>query len=258
MWIAFLTLSVLGAAAAEPQSDSVAPQKTRVLVVDLAADPALSDVAARATEAIVRGLRTRTDMPIEVQTLADVSVDFGEPTLAEIRACRRGSCMTDAALAADVDAVVFGELRRAEGARPFVVEIRVLSRTSERVTAKAGADAADGEGLVDAVESAAQQVALPKHEIVFVEPPKPRDIFEEPLFVSGATVAFIGGMMALAAAAYAIQSEMFLANPDIHRDIKSDALVYGPWSIVVAGVATSVALIGVGMAGASFFLPASE
>jgi hypothetical protein len=254
----FLALALLVSGTPEVSPATVGAPPTRILVVDFAAAPEASELARAATDATVRGLRARTDIPVEVRTLDDVQPTIGEAAVAAARDCRRGACFIELAAAADVDAVVFGELKSAEGPRPFVAELRVLSRDVERVTAKGDADAPDAAELVTAVEALALQIDLPKNEIPVVEPPKPREIFAEPLFVSGVAVVFIGGMVALASAAYAVQSEMFLGDPDIHRDLKSDALALGPASVVVAGAGLAVALLGVGVIGISFLIPATE
>lgn len=227
----------------------------RVLVVDIRADEAAGEVAPSVTGALLAGLRARTDAPLDVLALDALPPEVSSAVVDEARACDRGACMENLALAADVDAIVFG---RVTGAGPLALEVRVFSRDPGRVTAKGDVDAPDAAALLTSAEALAGQIELPKREVPVVEPPKPREIFAEPLFVSGASIAFLGAMVALASAAYAVQSELFLGDPDMHRDIKSDALQYGPLSVVVAvaGVATSV--VGVGVMGLAFLLPPSE
>lgn len=254
MYTPFLVVAALLSTSADVDAAAQAGP-IRVLVVDIRADEQASEAAPDVTNALLSGLRARTDAALDVLALDALSGDVPAAVVDEARACDRGACMEPLAQAADVDAIVFGRL---SGAGPLALEVKVFTRDVARVTAKGDVDAPDRAAMLASAEALAVQIELPKREVPVVEPPTPREIFAEPLFVSGAAIAFVGAMVALASAAYAVQSELFLGDPDMHRDLKSDALQYGPLSVAVAvaGVATSI--VGVGVMGVAFLLPPSE
>ena len=255
----FVTTALLTPQAASADPAGAPPAPTLLLVLDLVAEgvndedtrlvsDALRQAAARQAGFVVDGPDTLTD---DQRAIAAT--------------CKSARCLATIGDHTPARFILYGTLTRRPGPDtatlgPLSVEIKMYDVERARPLSRWNAEAPVAPVLAAVVPRAFPGI-LPS--VVPAEPaapieqkaPKKPTIFDSPIFGVGVAIFGTGAIFAVAGAAFALDAELKLGRPEIHRDLKKDALRYGPYGLYVAAGGAAVAAVGAGVIATSFLVP---
>jgi hypothetical protein len=215
-------------------SPAALAQEVRLLVLDTVALEGMALEDATVVQSFVTdALRGRERLV--VATNADVR------RRAPMQADRLGECQSELCLyelgsALEADWVIFSHVAKEAGA--VRVRLGVLSTARGAIAREETVRGPSLDEVAPSLASAMERVLEPIFEAAVPS------LFESPLFLAGAGITALGGMVFLGAAGWALELESNLRNPDRQRDDKARALAQGPASLAVSAVGLGITAIG--------------
>jgi len=216
---------------------SVQAQNTklvRLLLLDTAGIETPDDERLLLAESVTNALRGHA--ALLVATSKDVKLRA--PLIADrLLGCEEELCLYEAADVMAADFVLFSSVRVRDGLR--YVEIGAYDAGLAEIVVREKLKGTNIAELVASIDAAMQRVIEP----ILLN--TRRNLFEEPTFLTGAGLSFVGFTAVIGGLGWALEMDTALADPARHRDQKEFALQNGKRAFWIAGLGTIISAAGV-------------
>ena len=197
-------------------SDGVEPSDLKLID-----DTVLNAFRGNPALLIARNDRVRIDNPLVADRLAG---------------CEEELCLYEAGESVTAEFVVFSVVER--GAQGFKVHLGAFETKVGEIVVDENVTGESAASMVPSLEGAAARILEP-----IAAGTKP-NLFEQPTFLTGAGLVFLGTMLTFGGLGWAAEMEFALADPPRHRDQKQFALDNGHRALWIAGFGVMVVAAG--------------
>jgi hypothetical protein len=227
-----LAMTLLSSSALAARGDA---RDVRVLVLSPMGDVAPTELKLLG-DAVLDSFRGNDNVLIA----GNKQVRAESPLVADrLGACVEELCLYEAGDAIRAEFVVFATATK--GAEGSDIRVALLEVEAGELIVDESTTAPNVAAALPAIEAAMSRVLAPI--LVGTRP----NVFEQPTFLTGAGLVFLGGMTALGGLGWAAEMELALADPARHRDEKQFALDNGHRALWMTGFGLATTAIGAGV-----------
>ena len=243
--------SVFLAGPAVAQEESVVPLETEVIfLMPFADDTQDANNQNRLNQLVIDNFGNRE--PFVVQDLASLSDQGLPPDVVIDASCQKSECLDEIAQSIQVRGMIYGKLEPTPDGFKWV--LKLFDADKGRIVAKTEVEASTLDLVAEQTPTLVENLMAE----ISPRPPKPppvkKTIWENPIFVSGAALSAVATTALVGSVAYVVDAELRLGDPDVHRELKAEALAYGPNGLWLALASGAVLVVGLGVTGVGFVL----
>lgn len=241
----------LGANAAHAQEEETLPLETEIIfVMPFAGETDEGPNQHLLHQQVMENFGDRA--PFSAQDLQSLGEETLDSEIAIDASCQKSECLDEIAQALGVRGIVYGSLTTTEVGLKW--EIKLFDADKGRIVAKTDVEASNHALIAE------QTVTLVDNLMANItpRPPKPppvkKTLWDSSLFVSGLALSAVSATALIGSIGYVVDAELRLGDPDVHRDLKAEALTYGPNGVWLAMASGAILVVGLGVTGVGFVL----
>jgi hypothetical protein len=244
-----LALCLLWAVPTNGETAETDPRpEEKILLLPMAHEPENAALAATFTELISTHFQAEKPFALYGTEWLE-SQNLGPEVVAD-ETCQKSECLDELAQTVEIRGIIYGSVLST--ANQWTWEIRIFDADKSRIIAKVEASGTSPELLAPEAPGLIRELMGQLDPRPLPPPPVEKTLWESPLFISGLALTGASTMVLVGAAGYVIDAELKLATPEIHRDLKAEALLYGKNGVWVGaaslvGIAGGLALTGAGI-----------